>query len=91
MIRYAYIIPFLPLASFFINIFFGKRLPRKGDWVCLGTIAAALVMSIGVFIEVFQAFDPNFKSMPLEAFEPMLGRVMSTPKRSIYMPSRAAE
>lgn len=38
-----------------------------------------------------EAFDPSFQSMPLEAFTPMLGRVMSTPKRSIYMPSRAAE
>jgi predicted HD phosphohydrolase len=37
-----------------------------------------------------EAFDPGFKSMPLEAFEPMLQRVMSTPKRSIYMPARAA-
>ncbi|WP_297506645.1 HD domain-containing protein [uncultured Caulobacter sp.] len=36
-----------------------------------------------------EAFDPNFKSMPLEAFAPMLGRVMTTPKRSIYL--RAAE
>jgi predicted HD phosphohydrolase len=32
-----------------------------------------------------EAFDPNFKSMPLEAFTPMLQRVMSTPKRSIYL------
>lgn len=31
------------------------------------------------------AFDPAFKSMPLEAFEPMLQRVMSAPKRSIYL------
>ena len=31
------------------------------------------------------AFDPNFKSMPLEAFEPMVGRVFSTVKRSIYI------
>jgi predicted HD phosphohydrolase len=31
------------------------------------------------------AFDPNFKSMPLEAFEPMVRRVFSTVKRSIYM------
>ncbi len=61
MIRYAYIIPFLPLASFFINIAIGKRLPRKGDWLCLGTIAVTLVMSIGIFYEVFQAYDPNFK------------------------------
>lgn len=30
------------------------------------------------------AFDPNFVSMPLEAFEPMLRRVMAYPKRSIY-------
>lgn len=32
-----------------------------------------------------EAFDPNFKSMPLDAFTPMLQRVMMTPKRSIYM------
>ena len=32
-----------------------------------------------------EAFDPNFKSMPLEAFEPMLQRVMMSPKRSIYL------
>lgn len=31
------------------------------------------------------AFDPNYESMPLEAFEPMLRRVMATPKRSIYL------
>jgi len=31
------------------------------------------------------AFDPNFKSMPLEAFEPMLQRVFSQPRRSIYV------
>ena len=31
------------------------------------------------------AFDPNYDSMPLEAFEPMLRRVLERPKRSIYM------
>ncbi|MFA6147535.1 MAG: NADH-quinone oxidoreductase subunit L [bacterium] len=61
MIRYAYIIPLLPLASFFINIAIGKRLPRKGDWLSLATILAGLVMSIGIFLEVFAAYDPNFK------------------------------
>jgi NADH-quinone oxidoreductase subunit L len=61
VIRYAYIIPFLPLLSFFINIAVGKRLPRKGDWLCLGTIAIGLAMSIGIFYEVFQAYDPNFR------------------------------
>ncbi len=38
------------------------------------------------------AFDPNYESMPMEAFVPMLHRVMTTPKRSIYLrPQVAAE
>ena len=30
------------------------------------------------------SFEPDYDSMPLEAFEPMLRRVTATPKRSIY-------
>lgn len=36
-----------------------------------------------------EAFDPNFKSMPLEAFAPMLQRVLAVPKRSIYLRQNA--
>ncbi len=61
MIRYAYIIVFLPLISFFVNIAVGKRLPRKGDWVSLATIGAGLVMSIVILYEVFRIYDPNFR------------------------------
>ncbi len=61
MIRYAWLIPFLPLASFFINIAVGKRLPRKGDWVSITTIGIGLAMSIAIFLEVFGIHDPNFK------------------------------
>jgi predicted HD phosphohydrolase len=31
------------------------------------------------------AFDPNYESMPLSAFEPMVERVLAVPKRSIYL------
>jgi predicted HD phosphohydrolase len=31
------------------------------------------------------AFDPNYDTMPLEAFVPMVERVMAQPKRSIYL------
>jgi predicted HD phosphohydrolase len=31
------------------------------------------------------AFDPNFRSMPLTAFEPMLRRVFLQPRKSIYL------
>jgi NADH-quinone oxidoreductase subunit L len=61
LIRYAYIIPLLPLASFFINIAVGKRLPRKGDWLSLATILTCLAMSVCIFLEVFRAYDPNFR------------------------------
>lgn len=33
------------------------------------------------------AFDPKYDSMPLEAFAPMVGRVMERPIRSIYLPT----
>jgi predicted HD phosphohydrolase len=44
------------------------------------------------FCRVFDqaAFDPNFRSMPLEAFEPMVRRVLRQPRRSIYL-AEAAE
>lgn len=43
------------------------------------------------FCRVFDqvAFDPNFKSMPLEAFEPMLQRLFRRPRRSIYLADAA--
>ncbi|WP_374574666.1 HD domain-containing protein [Phenylobacterium sp.] len=31
------------------------------------------------------SFDPDYESMPLEAFEPMVRRVLARPKRSIYL------
>ncbi len=31
------------------------------------------------------AFDPNYDTMPLSAFEPMLRRVMAAPKNSMYV------
>jgi predicted HD phosphohydrolase len=35
------------------------------------------------------AFDPNFKSMPLKAFEPILQRVFCQPRQSIYVAQAA--
>jgi len=43
------------------------------------------------FCRVFDqvAFDPDFKSMPLEAFAPLLQRVFGEPRSSIYLPRAA--
>ena len=37
------------------------------------------------------SFDPNYDSMPLEAFEPMLRRVLARPKQSIYLRPKAQD
>jgi predicted HD phosphohydrolase len=35
------------------------------------------------------AFDPDYESMPLSAFEPMVMKLFAAPKRSIYIDTLA--
>jgi NADH-quinone oxidoreductase subunit L len=46
MITLPLLILFLPLVSFIILIFFGKKLPRQGDWVAVGSIVATFFFAI---------------------------------------------
>jgi NADH-quinone oxidoreductase subunit L len=46
VLRNAWIIPALPVASFFVILFFGKRLPRKGHEVGLAAVGLAFVLSL---------------------------------------------
>ena len=56
-----FLIPVLPLLAFAIQAFFGRRLPRGGDWVPLAAIAIAFLLSLRLFIQALLAYDPNFK------------------------------
>ncbi len=49
-IKYSLFILFLPLLAFVIQIFFGKRLPRQGDWISIGAISITLVLAITMFV-----------------------------------------
>ena len=60
-INYSLFILFLPLAAFVIQIFFGKRLPRQGDWVSVGAIIITLILSIAMFVAMLLGDDPVFK------------------------------
>jgi len=40
----------LPLIGFLVLIFFGKRLPRQGDWFASATISISLILSLYVLI-----------------------------------------
>jgi NADH-quinone oxidoreductase subunit L len=60
-INYSLFILFLPLLAFIIQIFFGKRLPRQGDWVSIGAISITLALAIAMFVGMLLDHDPTFK------------------------------
>jgi NADH-quinone oxidoreductase subunit L len=60
MVMMTILIPVLPLIGFTIQMFFGKRLPRGGDFLCIGLISTSLVLSILTFIRIFSHGDPNY-------------------------------
>ena len=59
-INYSLYILFLPLVAFLIQIFFGKKLPRQGDWVSIGAISITLVLAVTMFISMISKYDPKF-------------------------------
>jgi len=60
-IQYALVIYFLPLAAFLIQIFFGKRLPRKGDWVSIGAVLLTLVLALAMFASLLLDMNAGFR------------------------------
>src|SRR5918912_466046 len=47
-----WLVPLLPFASFWVILFFGKRLRSEGHIVGIATIAASLVLSLVAFAEL---------------------------------------
>lgn len=60
MIQTALIIWLLPLAAFVIQIFVGKRLPRKGDFISISAIGISFVLSIKLLITALSEYNPDF-------------------------------
>lgn len=54
------LIPLLPLVGFGIQMFFGKRLPRGGDYVPTGLIFLSFVLSVLTFARIFSHGDPRY-------------------------------
>jgi NADH-quinone oxidoreductase subunit L len=48
----AWLVPILPLASFFLVVFFGRRTPMRGAGISIAAVATALVISLGAFFQV---------------------------------------
>lgn len=51
----------LPLASYAITFFFGKMLPRKGDFVGVTFMGVAWFLAIRIFITFWKIGDPTYR------------------------------
>ncbi|PIE24843.1 MAG: NADH-quinone oxidoreductase subunit L [Planctomycetota bacterium] len=49
----------LPLAGFVIQIFFGRKLPRQGDWLPTTMIGISMLIGIGLFAHTMVLGDPS--------------------------------
>lgn len=53
LIQYSLYVLLLPLLSFAIQIFFGRRLPRESDFLATGLLAISLGISLFIFFAAF--------------------------------------
>ncbi|HPF36712.1 MAG TPA: NADH-quinone oxidoreductase subunit L [Candidatus Krumholzibacteria bacterium] len=51
----------LPLLSYAIIFFFGKKLPRKGDWVGVSLLFVSWVQALRIFFAFWQKGDPQWR------------------------------
>ncbi len=51
----------LPLLSYVIIFFFGKKLPRKGDWVGVTLLFASWIQALRIFVTFWRHGDPQFR------------------------------
>jgi NADH-quinone oxidoreductase subunit L len=63
VIRYAWLIPSFPALSFFLIVFFGKRMPRKGSEVGITAVFASFVISLIVLWHFVTGGSPVVSSI----------------------------
>ncbi|MGD9546844.1 MAG: NADH-quinone oxidoreductase subunit L [Candidatus Krumholzibacteriia bacterium] len=51
----------LPLASYALTFFFGKKLPRRGDFIGVGFMGIAELLALGIFIHFWRVGDPTYR------------------------------
>jgi len=51
----------LPLLSYALTSFFGKKLPRKGDFIGVTLMGVALIQAIRIFVTFWRIADPTYR------------------------------
>ena len=49
--KFAWLIPSLPMTAFFLIVFFGKKLPGKGAEIGIGAVFVSFVISLITLIQ----------------------------------------
>ena len=60
MVPYAYLLLISPLLAFVIQMFFGKKLSREGDFVSITAVLLTLAFSIAMLTMMFVMYDSHF-------------------------------
>jgi len=60
MATYAYILLVLPLIAFAVQMFFGKRLPRGGDFVSIVAVLLTMAIALAMLAIMFVLYNPSF-------------------------------
>jgi NADH-quinone oxidoreductase subunit L len=68
LITLSILVLLLPLAGFIVTIFFGKKLPRQGDWLETLVVSVALLFSIIILIQKLGAFPDETLTLRFEWF-----------------------
>src|SRR5688572_14928095 len=50
-LEHAYVIPLIPAASFFLILFFGKRMPKKGAEIGIAALGVAFAMALATNVQ----------------------------------------
>ena len=53
----------LPLGAAFVQIFFGRKLPRNGDWVSIFAVGVGLALSLMMFGRMIGIYDWQFQKV----------------------------
>ena len=61
--EYAWLIPALPYLSFFLILFFGKKMPRKGHEIGVAAISVSFLLALGTFFATISSGEPLERSV----------------------------
>ena len=49
-----------PVAGFFLQVLFGKKLPRQGDWLPVSAMFCSFLCAVGICVIHLRNYDPNY-------------------------------